>query len=86
MKSSFPDIYKKKHMRKIIVRDPADIGKKITLLTNNLKWSVSTVYAVYKDRWQIEVFFKVIKQNLKIKRFYRKSVNAVMTQSYTQIR
>jgi putative transposase len=51
MKSSFPAIYKEKHLRKIIVRDPADTGKKITLLTNNLKWSASTVSAVYKDRW-----------------------------------
>jgi IS4 transposase len=68
-----------KRLRKIIVRDP-DRGKKITLLTNTLKWAASTVLAVYKDRWQIELFFKVIKQNLKIKRFYGDSRNGVMTQ------
>jgi putative transposase len=68
-----------KHPGKIIARDP-DTGKKITLLANNLKWAASTVSAVYKDRWQIELFFKAIKQNLKIKRFYGNSKNAVMTQ------
>jgi hypothetical protein len=66
-------------LRKIIIRDP-DTGKKIVLLTNNLKWSGATVAGVYKDRWQIELFFKAIKQNLKIKRFYGNSKNAVMTQ------
>jgi IS4 transposase len=70
---------KERHLRKIIVRDP-DTGKKITLLTNNMKWAASTVSAVYKDRWQIELFFKAIKQNLKIKRFYGNSKNAIMTQ------
>jgi len=66
-------------LRKVISRDP-ETGKKIVLLTNNLNWSSSTVAAVYKDRWQIELFFKTLKQNLKIKRFYGNSKNAVMTQ------
>jgi hypothetical protein len=65
--------------RKIIVRDP-ETKKKITLLTNNLQWSSSTIALVYKDRWQIELFFKAMKQNLKIKRFFGNSKNAVMTQ------
>ena len=65
--------------RKIIVKDP-ETKKKITILTNNLQWSSSTIAAVYKDRWRIELFFKAIKQNLKIKRFYGNSKNAVMTQ------
>jgi len=65
--------------RKIILRDP-ETKKKVTFLTNNLKWSASTVASVYKDRWQIELFFKTLKQNLKIKRFYGNSRNAVMTQ------
>ena len=65
--------------RKIIVRDP-ETKKRITILTNNLHWSADTVASVYKDRWQIELFFKAIKQNLKIKRFYGNSKNAVMTQ------
>jgi IS4 transposase len=65
--------------RKIIVRDP-DTKKKITLLTNNFQWCSDTVASVYKDRWQVETFFKIIKQNLRIKRFYGNSKNAVMTQ------
>jgi len=65
--------------RKIIVKDP-ETKNKITILTNNLQWSSATIAAVYKDRWQIELFFKAIKQNLKIKRFYGNSKNAVMTQ------
>jgi putative transposase len=76
-----PGYSKEKRLRKIIIRDP-DTGRKITLLTNNLKWAASTVSAVYKDRWQIELFFKAIKQNLKIKRFYGNSKNAVMTQTW----
>jgi putative transposase len=66
-------------LRKIIVRDP-ETRKKITLLTNNLHWSSVTVAAIYKERWQIELFFKTLKQNMKIKRFYGNSINAVMTQ------
>ena len=69
----------KVQLRKIISRDP-ETGKKIVLLTNNPNWSSSTVAAVYKDRWEIELFFKTLKQNLKIKRFYGNSKNAVMTQ------
>jgi hypothetical protein len=62
------DYSKGKHLREIIVRYP-DTGKKITLLTNNLKWSVSTVSAVNRGLWQIGLFFKAIKKKLKIERF-----------------
>jgi putative transposase len=74
-----PSLSSKIILRKIIVRDP-ETNKKITLLTNNLHWSSTTVAAVYKERWQIELFFKTLKQNLKIKRFFGNSKNAVMTQ------
>jgi len=76
---TIPSLSKEIKFRKIIVRDP-DTKKKITLLTNNLQWCSDTVASVYKDRWQVEIFFKIIKQNLKIKRFYGNSRNAVMTQ------
>lgn len=78
-KIKIPSLSNEIILRKIIVRNP-ETGKKIVLLTNNLQWSATTVAAVYKDRWQIELFFKTIKQNLKIKRFYGNSKNAVMTQ------
>ncbi len=67
------------YLRKITSLDPIT-GKEIDILTNHLDWSASTIAAIYKDRWQIELFFKAIKQNLKIKRFYGTSKNAVHTQ------
>ncbi|MDT8403206.1 transposase, partial [Sulfuriflexus sp.] len=49
-------------------------------LTNNFKLSAKTIADIYKARWQVELFFKWIKQNLKIKSFVGTSKNAVMTQ------
>ena len=49
-------------------------------ITNNFKLSVRTIAGIYKDRWQVELFFKAIKQNLKIKAFLGSSRNAVQTQ------
>lgn len=57
--------------------------KTITLLTNHLEFGATTIAAVYKDRWQIEIFFKEIKQNLKIKTFVGTSKNALLTQIWT---
>jgi hypothetical protein len=79
-----PYLSKEIRLRKILVRDP-ETNKKIVLLTNQLQWSSNTISAVYKDRWQIELFFKALKQNLKIKRFYGNSKNAVMTQIWTAL-
>lgn len=55
-------------------------GRLYHFLTNNFKLSSTTISAIYKDRWQVELFFKAIKQNLKIKAFVGLSRNAVMTQ------
>lgn len=55
-------------------------GKHYQFLTNHFGLSASTIAAVYKDRWQVELFFKVIKQNLKIKAFVGLSKNAILTQ------
>ena len=54
--------------------------KTLVFLTNNFKLSARTVAEIYKSRWQIELFFKWIKQNLKIKSFLGTSKNAVLTQ------
>lgn len=54
--------------------------KTLTFLTNNFKLAATTIAQIYKSRWQIEIFFKWIKQNLKIKSFLGTSRNAVMTQ------
>lgn len=66
-------------LRRIGYRDP-QTGKFYQFLTNHLGWSAQTIAAIYKDRWQIELFFKAIKQNLKIKAFVGTSRNAVLTQ------
>jgi putative transposase len=66
-------------LRRIGYRDP-QTGKFYQFLTNHVGWSAATIAAVYKDRWQIELFFKAIKQNLKIKAFVGTSRNAVLTQ------
>jgi len=60
-------------------------GKKYVFLTNNFKLCAATIAAIYKDRWQVELFFKMIKQNLKIKAFVGNSKNAVMTQIWIAI-
>jgi Transposase DDE domain len=54
--------------------------QEIEVLTNNMELAASTISALYKGRWEIETFFRWIKQNLKIKSFYGTSENAVMTQ------
>ena len=66
-------------LRRIRSKDP-QTGKYIVILTNHFDWSPTIIAAIYKDRWQIEIFFKTIKQNLKIKKFFGTSENAVMTQ------
>ncbi|MFQ5675242.1 MAG: IS4 family transposase [bacterium] len=55
-------------------------NKKLTFLTNDLKLDAKTIADIYKARWEIELFFKTVKQNLKIKRFMGTSRNAVMIQ------
>ena len=66
-------------LRRIGYRDP-DTGKHYVFLSNNFKLTAKTIADIYKSRWQIEMFFKWIKQNLKIKTFIGTSKNAVMTQ------
>jgi len=66
-------------LRRIGYRD-AETGKRYIFLTNNFKLSAKSIADIYKARWQVELFFKWIKQNLKIKSFVGTSKNAVMTQ------
>ncbi|WP_029408175.1 IS4 family transposase [Thiomicrorhabdus sp. Milos-T2] len=54
--------------------------KDYQFITNQMNWSAQTIADIYKERWQVELFFKWIKQNLKIKAFLGNSKNAVMTQ------
>lgn len=57
----------------------------LVFLTNHLKFAAATVAAIYKDRWKVELFFKAIKQNLKIKTFLGTSANAVHTQIWAAL-
>jgi hypothetical protein len=66
-----------------LVKFRTEEGEEFEYLTNNMKLAATTIAAIYKDRWQIEVFFKLIKQNLRIKTFVGTSANAVWTQIWT---
>ena len=57
----------------------------IVLLTNHLEFGATTISAIYKDRWQIEIFFKALKQNLKIKTFIGTTENALRIQIWTAL-
>ena len=70
--------------RRIEVWDE-DQQRTLVFLTNHLKFGATTIAAVYKDRWKVELFFKAIKQNLKIKTFLGTSANAVHTQIWTAL-
>ena len=66
-------------LRRIGYREPVT-GKSYLFLTNNFKLSAQTIADIYKSRWQVELFYKWVKQNLKIKAFVGTSKNAVLTQ------
>ena len=63
----------------------ADTGKQLVFLTNNFELPAQTIALLYKSRWQVELFFKWIKQHLRIKHFYGTSDNAVKTQIWIAI-
>ena len=71
-------------LRRIKYRD-AQTGQTLVFLTNHMGFAVSTIARIYKDRWQIELFFKALKQNLKIKTFVGTSANAVRVQIWTAL-
>ena len=62
-----------------------DKQEELELLTNNFALAASTIAAIYKERWQIELFFKLLKQQLKIKTFVGTSANAVRIQIWTAL-
>jgi Transposase DDE domain/Domain of unknown function (DUF4372) len=72
------------HLRQVVVWD-AEYERELVFLTNIFHLAASTIGAIYKDRWQIELFFKALKQNLKIKTFVGTSENAVNVQIWTAL-
>ena len=77
--SVYPDV-----LRKVAYVD-AETGKRLVFLSNNFALSAATIAAIYKQRWQVELFFKWIKQHLRIKAFYGTSENAVKTQIWIAV-
>jgi IS4 transposase len=72
------------HLRRIRFKDP-ESGKTLVFLTNNTALPALTICALYKSRWQVELFFKWIKQHLRIKHFLGNSENAVRTQVWCAV-
>jgi hypothetical protein len=71
-------------LRRVVVWDQTK-QTRIVLLTNHLWFAAATIAAIYKERWQIEIFFKTLKQNLKIKTFVGTSQNALYLQIWTAL-
>lgn len=71
-------------LRRVIVWDDAN-NRMIELLTNHLGFGASTIADIYKDRWEIEIFFKTLKQHLKVKTFIGTSENALRIQIWTAL-
>jgi len=76
---NYPD-----HLRRVRFKD-SESGKTLVFLTNNTTLPALTIAALYKSRWQVELFFKWIKQHLRIKRFLGTSENAVKTQIWCAV-
>ena len=70
-------------LRRVVFRTPD--GDRLEFLTNHLTLGASTVARIYKDRWQIELFFKALKQNLRVKTFVGTSANALHIQIWTAL-
>lgn len=75
---SYPD-----SLRRVVLRTPD--GDRLEFLTNHLTLGASTVARIYQDRWQIELFFKALKQNLRVKTFVGTSANALHIQIWTAL-
>ena len=71
-------------LRRVVVWDEVN-ERDIVLLTNHLKFGATTIAAIYRDRWEIELFFKTLKQHLKVKTFVGTSENALRIQIWTAL-
>jgi hypothetical protein len=78
-KQSYPE-----KLRRVVVYDEKQ-NRTIELLTNNFNWTAETISELYKQRWQIEIFFKQLKNHLKIKSFIGTNQNAIWIQIWTAL-
>lgn len=72
------------HLRRIRYKDP-ETGKTLVFLTNQWQLPALTIATLYRSRWQVELFFRWVKQHLRIKRFFGTSENAVKTQIWIAV-
>jgi Transposase DDE domain/Domain of unknown function (DUF4372) len=72
-------------LRRVTIMDPRDSRRRLVFFSNLLHFGARTIAAIYKERWQIEIFFKTIKQHLKIKTFIGTSMNAIQIQLWTAL-
>ena len=72
------------HLRRVRFKDP-ESGKTLIFLTNNTALPSSTIAGLYRNRWHVELFFKWVKQHLRIKRFFGTTENAVKTQIWCAV-
>ena len=84
LKGYYPSKYYPEKLRRVAYYDK-DMNRTFIFLTNNFELSAEQIALLYKNRWQIELFFKWIKQHLKIKSFWGTSENAVRIQIYCAI-
>jgi len=77
--ADYPDL-----LRRIVVWD-SENEREVVLLTNLMEFGATTIAAIYKERWQIELFFKALKQNLTVKTFVGTSENALRIQIWTAL-
>ena len=71
-------------LRRVVVWDEAN-EREIVLLSNHLDFGATTIADIYKERWQIELFFKALKQSMRVKTFVGTSANALKTQIWTAL-
>jgi len=74
-----------KHKLRLVHVYKEDENKVIAIITNQIDWEYNTIAELYKKRWDIELFFKAIKQNLQVKTFWGTSENAVKSQIYVAL-
>lgn len=73
------------HPLRVVVYEDRESGRLFEFLTNNFKLSPVTIAQIYRDRWQVELFFKALKQNLRVKTFVGTTANALKTQIWTAL-
>ncbi|MBK8232064.1 MAG: IS4 family transposase [Candidatus Eisenbacteria bacterium] len=78
------EVYGNRPLRRVRYRDP-ESGAVLEFLTNDLRLAARTIALLYKERWEVELFFKWMKQNIKVLHFWGRSKNAILTQLWVAL-